>query len=213
MITSSLKFLLLNFLLTTSYICFSQNETILSGSIEGLDAGSKITLSSTAANERLDSITVTTDSFQFKLNPEEGDIYFIGFTVNSQSFVQPVYLQDGSNINLKMTKDFGTINFEGSRLADEQNDFMKGLLPIYKKEKFINNEIQESKEPGHIKQLKIDSEQVNQSEQNYYKNWVSYHKNSPFSTAVIYLYMQQSGAKDLKTCTIIYLSRLKKIII
>ncbi len=174
-----------------SYLGVSENITILSGKIEQIDIGSNIYLSQSSKGEILDSLKVKSDSFQFKLNVLEGDAYFIQFEINSQIFAQIVYLENGSKVFITITKDFKNITFIGSALAEEQSNFINGLLPISYKQKLLDKKFINNKDSLNIKQNLKEDLIIAESE--YYLDWVKKHLNSPFSVVVICFYMEKTN--------------------
>lgn len=125
-------------------------------------------------------------------------MYFFRFTVNSQRLDWPVYLQNGSDVHVNISKNLERVTFTGSALADEQNEFIKSLYSIHEQESALDKELLKAKDSTLINKLKFDREKVNRKRQDYYETWVKSHRNSPFSIAIIYLFMQQTPVAILE---------------
>ncbi len=182
----------------SAVVCFAQTTTLLSGSIFGLDKGSQIKVES-VSSRFIDSSTVGDNNhFNFQLPVEKGDIYFLNYSINGQAFVEAFYLQKGMNIYVVRKKDKNDFDYSGSALADEQNTFLHGVLSIYKKQSDLDGKVPTTSNSSTQKQLKVLSEDETKKEHDYYVKWVKEHNTSPFSVAVIYLYMQDMSASITK---------------
>lgn len=147
----------LTFFLTTSALICSAQEAILSGSIAGLDIGSKIYLSQTAKAEVLDSLLVTSQDFRFRLRINQGDLYFLRVSVGSKLFGQPVYLHEGAAVHVDVDEGYKNIVFTGSRIAKDQNNFLQGQYKIYN-DHFLDQKVQSKTEDSSNLQALDESE-------------------------------------------------------
>lgn len=157
--------------------------------------GSKVYLSQRSRSAWVDSLIVTSDSFQFKLNIEQGDAYFITYKVKSQRIDWSVYLQNGSDVHLSSIENTNRLLFSGSDLADEQNEFFKQIFTFNKPWTELLNKLAVEKDSIVISRLKLDEKKLIETTEIFYESWLKNHNNSPFSVAVICLYMPDAKAK------------------
>jgi len=195
MLSSIRRLLIAALFVLSSCFCFSQKVTTLSGNIKGLDLGSKVYLSPRSSSLKKDSSIVTSDSFQFKLNIEQGDAYFITYRVKSQRFDYVIYMKNGSDVHLNSNLNTNFLLYSGSDLAVEQNDFYKGLLLLNQEETDLVNELPITKDSIKIYKLNLEKKSFVIKSEEFYENWLKNHNNSPFSVAVICLFMQDGNVK------------------
>ena len=167
----------------------SQNITTLSGNIKGLDPGSKVYLSQTSRAERLDSLVSLNELFKFKLKIKKGDVYFVTFFKNSSRFDYAVYLQNGSDTHLTGIPNSTNLKYTGSELAKVQDTFYKKLYEINSLGAALEKKISQETDTVLLNKLKVQMQTHLVSLNGYYWNWLKNHNNSPFSVAIINLYM------------------------
>ncbi len=177
--------------------CLSQQATIFSGNVSGLDMGSKIYLIQRSADGIVDSLTVTSDSFEFKLNVEQFDLYFFKYSIKSKTSDYPVFLQKGSNVSINIGGKKEPVTFIGSALADEQNDYYKGIYATGEKLTSLNQELSKANDPALIEKINIERKKLIKKEEDYSIRWVKSHQNSPFSVAILAYYLDNTPAETL----------------
>lgn len=171
-------------------ITSTKAQVFLSAKIDSLDLGKMVYLTSVSQNARIDSLIANTDTFSFKSNAKDGDIYFLNFYRNSVEIGWPLFLKDGSNVHMVMHKANETPVFSGSALAAEQNEFYNGLTLFYDKGVLLDNKITAAQNPTDIANLKKAKEALNNERNNYYIDWINSHNKSPFSVIIIYLFTE-----------------------
>ena len=179
-------------------VCSAQQSTILSGSFKDSNHGAKIYLSQTSRSEKVDSAAIQNDRFRFELHIEQGDLYFLTYTTDSGTYMQDVYLQNGSNVHITIGKYLVRPTFTGSPLAKEQDAFITGLhemsMPIF----YANQELQRITDATAIEKMKLQKKKAESAVQDYYAEWVKSHKNSPYTVAMMYAHMQDSPAATVE---------------
>ena len=183
------KTVILSILFMHAFFSNSQNVTILSANIKGLDPGSKVYLSQTSRAERLDSLVCENEHFKFKLNIKKGDVYFVTFYKNAIRFDYAVYLQNGSNTHLIGIPNSANLKFTGSELAKIQDTFYKKLYKVNHLVAVLKKKISQETDTILLNKLKDDMQTHLIFRDEYYWNWLKKHSNSPFSVAIINLYM------------------------
>lgn len=193
MFFSNLKIRVVIFFFLLINTCIAQKDVaILSGSIKGLDIGTKMYLSPSKQNKITDSLTIQGDDFQFSINAEKGDIYFISYDVNSVHGGLPIYLKNGSNVWVKIINPEDGIHFSGSTIADEQDEFYGGMVSIGKRRLKFESELNKTANTDSINMLKDSLSFLENEKVNYNQKWIERHKKSPVSVAVLWLYMQDA---------------------
>ena len=180
-----------------SGMCLSQQLTTFSGTISGIDVGSKVYISQASANRIIDSLTVTNSSFQFKLLIGKFDLFMVQYSVNSKRSDYPVFLQKGSNIFISITGQKKPVTFTGSALANEQNDYYKGIFKTGEKIYSLDHELSKIKDSALIGKLNVEKKSLIEEEGNYSVAWVRSHLSSPFSVAILAYYMDNTPAATL----------------
>lgn len=198
MLTCTKKALLLSLFLLITASGFPQKITTLSGDITGLDSGSVIHLNSVSGQETADSTIAVNGKFNFSVNAQKGDAYFCNFKINTQRIDWPVYMNAGSNVQIRMVDNSKLMIFSGSQIAEDQNNFYAGLSALTDEINFLNEKLKNEKDSTLNKKLTAEIAALNNKYEPYYLDWVSGHENSPFSIAVIYLYVTQTPMDTLE---------------
>ncbi|MBS1737265.1 MAG: TlpA family protein disulfide reductase [Bacteroidetes bacterium] len=170
---------------------FSQNEfTKVTGYIEGAKDNDLVYIVSTKGYK--DSAYVMKGEFTFMFNAEKWwDVYFISCPNVSKNFHFPIFFKLGSSIRLTINEALNKPIISGDEIAMEQNEFYKNLAniskPYYEIQERIANE-------NTVNQSLSDSlKTVETSIKKFTVDWVKSHVSSPFSAAVIRLYIDQTN--------------------
>lgn len=185
------------FLLAFHVSVFAQSTTSLSGTIQDFDKGSNITLSPLSGNEQKSVVISSDGAFYFKVAPKGGELYFLGYTSHQQDHSAVVYLEKGTETNIAINNFY--ITLWGYPLAEEQNLFYKQTYSIAKESRDIDSALQTAIDSVTKRNLAYRKKQIENELQSFYTQWVLTHKQSPFSLAVIYLYLQDTNAALTKS--------------
>ena len=179
-------------------ISFSQQAAELTGKIYAIPANTVIHISSNKGFT--DSVSTKDGTFGFHIPCDSvWDAYFVSFPDSLNTFTFPVLLKEGSKISLKLDTRAQQYDILGDKNAAEQNDFWQGLLSLSAQMRTTQREISGAKDSGKLLQL---HERLNacQSKMDIYpKNWVTVHPSSPFSAAVIRMYIASGRRSDEDT--------------
>lgn len=187
----TLKYSILTFwAVLFSIVSFCQKNTIISGSFEGAKENQVVYFD--LNNGSKDSAYIKKDkTFEFKLKniSRKWDVYFIKIPSLSKGFMFPLFLKEYSKLHIDFKSDLKEKIISGDISSLEQNDFYKGLYNLQKNISLGHNNISKNKDSLELNDSKIGKNEV----ESYIKNWVSFHKSSPFSVAVIRLFLNKSN--------------------
>lgn len=181
------RFLFLLFLTFPGYV-LCQNPAIVSGVLEGVGDNEIIYIESNGGF--FDTTVVRNGEFKFVLDiPAEWDVFFIEHRpkdANPYSF--PIFISRGSILNFHLDKR-GNPSLSGDKMAREQNDFIDGLIRLNERINQLNEQIKQLNDESKQKELQKEIEDIELKISDYPVAWVYNHKNSPFSVAVINLFI------------------------
>ncbi|NLR62649.1 AhpC/TSA family protein [Chitinophaga polysaccharea] len=154
---------------------FAQQTAEISGSFEGAKENSKICIWSDRDPSKMDSCRTTGNKFKFTIKPEKGwAVYFVGCPSLSRDYSLPLFLKGGSKIHVTVSKELNKFTISGDSNAEEQNRYYKGADSIYRAFAQVGDKASEHTT-------------------NYGVQWVKDHHNSPFSAAIIRLYLSSGS--------------------
>lgn len=183
-------------LLTVSGYC--QNAALISGSFKGLNENDKVYLYSTKNFK--DSAYIKNGVFKFKnFYPQEKGIYFILAKYKSERFDFPLFITENSQLQFEVNKNFKQYKISGDKNAKEQNNFYQGRITLFNQYSMTEKKILETKDSAKLFKLREEINYNSRKINDYVYNWVTTHKSSPFSVAVIRLFIAKnplSGVED-----------------
>ena len=183
-------------LLTVSGYC--QNAALISGSFKGLNENDKVYLYSTKNFK--DSAYIKNGVFKFKnFYPQEKGIYFILAKYKSERFDFPLFITENSQLQFEVNKNFKQYKISGDKNAKEQNNFYQGRITLSNQYSMTEKKILETKDSAKLFKLREEINYNSRKINDYVYNWVTTHKSSPFSVAVIRLFIAKnplSGVED-----------------
>ncbi len=178
---------------------FCQKTIIVSGEFKGLAENDKVYLYSTKNFK--DSTYIRNGTFKFaNLNISEQGIYFIMVRHKLGRYDFPLFLAENTNLYFSVNADFSEYKISGDKNAQEQNDFYQGKKTLSKKLNLIQKEISLTTAPDKRLKLKEKESYYSSAVNDFAKNWVTQHKSSPFSVAIIRLFIAQNllvGTEDI----------------
>lgn len=178
---------------------FSQEKLLVTGSIGDLKDGDKIYLIGTAKDD-IDSVLVKYGVFEFaNLEKEKSGIYFISSRTAKRRYDFPVFLQPNSKLNFRVDSNLIDNEISGDLPAIEQNEFYQERKILFKDYNLIQKQIETSKDNADLLALKVASSISFKKANDYTANWVMKHLSSPFSAAIIRLYLSNNsrfGVRD-----------------
>ncbi len=170
---------------------FSQGEAIISGSFESSTDREMVYIKSNMGIQ--DSVILSNKRFEFVFHPgDQWDVFFISSPDLSRDFMFPVFLKENSQIDVTINKTFDGIKISGDAMAIEQDQFYKGLDSIRKFYELINKKILETKDSIQLVKLNLQLKHWGDDLKASHINWVNKHRESPFSVAVINLFISQT---------------------
>ena len=171
---------------------FSQTKAIITGRFEGAVGKEMVYIISDDGIK--DSTSISNKKFKFTLNSsKEWDIYFVSCPEISKNFMFPLFLKEGTNINLELNKELKKPIISGDKNAKEQNAFYQKLSDVTKPYLEIEEKMNKSKDPVALLKLKEESGKAEAAINKYYINWVLQHRELPFSVAVIRLFIDKTN--------------------
>ena len=192
-----LKYTCIKFFLLLTIGSFAQNATI-TGRFEGAVGKEMVYIFSNKGIS--DSTHVHDKDFKFSLNTDgEWDVYFIKCPAISESFMFPVLAKENSQINVKFDKALTGIIISGDENAREQNSFYQGLTVASSRYWRLHKKMVGTKDVKANSELSQQLEEADLKVKEYYINWVKNHPKSPFSVAVLRMFIFKNSLKEEDT--------------
>lgn len=164
--------------MTDANTVFAQQTAEVSGSFEGAEDNAKVCIWSDRDPSRMDSCRTIGSKFKFTPRAEkEWAVYFIGCPSLSHDFSFPLFLKSGSKIHVTVNKELNKLTLSGDSSAEEQNRYYKGIDSVCKAFAQAGNSL-------------------NGITTNYGIQWVKEHRNSPFSAAIIRLFLSSGSMEE-----------------
>ncbi len=194
-----LRYFFLIYSLILSCHLFGQKHILISGTFEGVPDSEFVYIKSDRGYK--DSALIQNGKFDFNLDApsDEWDIYFVNCPKASLTYMFPLFAAEGSVLNFTVNKAMNHVIIKGDKIANEQNSFYEGFFLINDRYNNIQNKINRTKNPSDIQRLNRQLKKVENEISNYLVNWVFTHKNSPFSVAVIFIYISKPYKKTEDT--------------
>ena len=188
-----LLFLVFNFLFCVTF-SYSQNiNSLTTVSFEGAKDGDWVYLelgSTMKDSARIEKKLATFLSSKLK---NGWNIYFISCPSIAKTYKFPLLLNEKSNLSFSVNRDLNQISISGDINSYEQNDFYDGLGSQYKRLSNIQNLLLNTKDSTELIKLSKQLDDIKKDYENYIVNWVNTHKGSPFSVAVIRLFINKTN--------------------
>lgn len=179
------------FIVNSFGICFSQNIAILTGKSVAFKENDKVQIMSNPGYK--DSTFVSNHRFKFQVPATKAALYFIYFPNSHRSFMYPVFIKEHSETHIELDSALSNPEISGDQLALEQNNFWKEATSVSQKYRMIEKEIEQTKDSLKL----IELNEGLKSEQNkinaFATSWVKQHRSSPFSVAVVRLFIAQNN--------------------
>lgn len=171
-------------------VCFSQNTAILTGKSMAFMENAKVKIVSD--NGYLDSGYIKNHSFKFKIQATKGALYSIFFP-GLKAINYLFFINKNTEIHIRLDSTYSNLEISGDQLALDQNDFWKQLTSISWQYKMIENEIDQTKDSLKIRSLKEALKTEENKINSFEKNWIMQHRSSPFSVAILRLFIVQNN--------------------
>lgn len=154
------------------------------------------------------SIIDNNKAVEFKFEPEISDLYFIQYPKSATNIFFPIFITEGSAISIWFDKNYNYVKFTGDALAKEQNSFYAGLFKYYGNYETTQNKIAASTDETELSALNIKMSGILKEYEDYYLDWISSHRESPFSAAIISAHLRKPFQND--TLVLEYFKMLTK---
>lgn len=164
--------------------------TKITGYFEGSQDGDLVYILST--KDYQDSVTVKNGEFSFDLTPgDQWETYFLKCPGISNDYMFPLFLREGSTIRFTTNRDLDRPEISGDKDALEQNEYYQSLLKLVR----IYAELEKKKElESSLNQSVVnDLKKMEDSLHHFSVNWVKDHPSSPFSAAIIRMYIDKTN--------------------
>jgi thiol-disulfide isomerase/thioredoxin len=169
-------------------VSFGQRTANLTGKIYSIPVNTVIHISSNRGFK--DSVFTKDGTFRFDIPCDSvWDAYFIQFPDSLSTFSFPVLLKESSQISLKLNTKAQQYEISGDKNAEEQNDFWQGLVSLNAQLQTTQLKILDTKDSGKSVQLHEELNICQRQIDAYPNNWVTAHPSSPFSAAIIRMFI------------------------
>jgi thiol-disulfide isomerase/thioredoxin len=142
-------------------------------------------------NGYLDSGFIKNHSFKFEIPTTKGALYSIFFP-KMKVINYLFFIKESSEIHIELDSTYSNLEISGDQLALDQNDFWKQSTSISRKYRMIEKEIGQTNDSLKISNLKEALKREENKINAFPKNWVMQHRSSPFSVAVVRLFIAQN---------------------
>lgn len=165
------------------------DSTILTGKFYAPGKnGVKIFLTSTDPGFRDTATIYDNGHFRFAFaSSEKARVYFIEAGTVYKNYAFPIFLEPGSPLQFNVSKDFRSVDFKGNSGALEQTAYYMGLGKITSDWHAENDRLNRAVSDVEAAAIKRRLESVEKKILIYNRDWVTSHKKSPFSAAVLRL--------------------------
>ena len=170
--------------------CYSQNIAILTGTSVAFKENAKVKI--TSDDGYLYSTFVKNHSFKFKISATKGALYSIFFP-KLKVLNYLFFIKEHSKIHIELDSAFSNLEISGDQLALDQNGFFKQASSISQKYRMIEKEIRQTKDSLKVNDLNKAAKREINKIGNFERNWVVQHRSSPFSIAIIWLFIAQNN--------------------
>lgn len=188
------RFLLIFFaLMLSARASFSQDSYFIIANFEGAEENDIVYLHS---NKNIsDSAVIKNKQVQFCLTDmdDECETYFITYRGKARRYDFLLFHNANSNLRVTVDKEFSKVAISGDAYATNQNEFYKGLYSLTELRKSLEKQISETRDSVNMKALRKEASYFDQRFKDYFVNWVLSHNASPFSVAVIRIFIDQSN--------------------
>lgn len=191
----NIKILLSSILLTYSGQNMAQKLSTVCGQFESGKAGDTVYLES-SEGIKYSSVIYSDNYFKFTFVLNISDVYFIRYPSLSNDFMFPVFVKEGSKIIIQINNELDNFKFTGDKTAEEQNNFYSGLKSRYDAYTKIKQQTDTITNSSENAELLKKLEFFKKDYEDYYINWVKNHNESPFSPAVINLFIHNGFPND-----------------
>ena len=170
-------------------VCFSQNIAILTATSAGFKENAKVKIVSD--NGYQDSGYIKNHRFEFEIPTTKGALYSIILPKMDINYL--FFIKENSEIHIELDSTYSNLEISGDQLALDQNDFWKGSTSISRKYRMIKKEVRQTKDSLEIRNLNEALKREGNRINAFIKNWVMQHRSSPFSVAVVRLFIAQNS--------------------
>ncbi len=127
------------------------------------------------------------------------DVCFISCPSLREYYVFPLFFRQGARLHTVFDNGLLPPKISGDANANFQNAFYREFNATAKLLQKLNKELSETKDS--VKQAVLNQQisGIVNKMLDYYVGWVSKHKSSPFSVAIIRLFIYQGGPKQIDT--------------
>ncbi len=193
---NSLKIIFLLLFAISFDSSFSQNMATLTGRSRAFMENDKVLLRSNAGYS--DSSFIHNNKFKFDIPFSKGALYSLIFPNESKTLKYPLFIKENSVIHIEMDRAFLNPQISGDTLAVEQNSFWKEATFASNKYNIIEKEIEKTKDSLKIFKLNKELKDEQNKMTNFFIHWVKQHRSSPFSVAIIRLFIAKNNNTEDK---------------
>ncbi len=205
------------FLLSSSIFCqdvYCQTKAVITGSYEGSQDGDIVFLKPRSVGEREYTTTIDKGTFSFEIDAgNEWVVYFVSCPGVSDKLAYPLFFKNGSMLDFKIDKSLKTPVFSGDWNALEQNDFFEGMIILSRGMDSISALASQTNDKDEQKKFKTALNKYQDDMDRYPVEWVENHPSSPFSLAVINLFITSNMLYEADTMAEKYFDLLTPVAI
>lgn len=194
-----LKFFFIKCFILLPFTMFSQTIYKLSGEIKGANDSSKVYLFSKDGDK--DSSYIIKEKFSFiKRGIMQKNIFFIYYKSKKHGrFDFPLFIEESGQLNFTLNENLTQFIISGDKNAKEQNEFYVKRRALFNVKKKAEEDSAAAGTGPNSLLLKQQLLAADAAIAGFPVKWIMAHRNSPFSVAVLRLYVAGSsdkGAED-----------------
>lgn len=176
-----------------SCVSFAQNDYCIKTYFDGASDYDTVFLSST--NDIRDTALIIDKQAHFSLSEMDNKwrSYFITYKKKGKRFDTLIFHNAQSDINLFVDNEFTSISITGDTIATEQNLFHKELTSLTNEFRLLKKQLSETSDSLSRQIIKDKIYTFDKIFGNYSIKWVENHVRSPFSAAVIRIFIDKTN--------------------
>ncbi len=176
-----------------SCVSFAQNDYCIKTYFDGASDYDTVFLSST--NDIRDTALIIDKQAHFSLSEMDNKwrSYFITYKKKGKRFDTLIFHNAQSDINLFVDNEFTSISITGDTIATEQNLFHKELTSLTNEFRLLKKQLSETSDSLSRQIIKDKIYTFDKIFGNYTIKWVENHVRSPFSAAVIRIFIDKTN--------------------
>lgn len=161
---------------------------IVVGSFEGAPEGAEVIVVS--SNQVKYTTSIKNGKFNFTFTPNQHwDVYFVNCPAKSKDYFFPLFLRQNSFLDFRVDSLLKHVKISGDESAMEQNDYYAGQTLINEHFRELERQISATEDAALRASLQLKLKELESEIRKYNVKWIGAHRSSPFSVAVIRLFM------------------------